>query len=102
MERSKLSIVASAMALFGAEQNRQDLGWSVFDQMQRVANKAKTKGERISQPSAPSYEMQRKTNKENGLHSMRCQFRIKGNEIMANGKHRFYMKNGEIVDRLGQ
>lgn len=100
MERSKLSIVASK--LFGAKQKRQDLGWSVFDQMQRVADKAKPKGMRISQPSAPSYAMMRKRNKENGLHSMRCQFRIKGNELMANGKHRLYMKNGEVVDRLGQ
>lgn len=102
MGLSKLSIVASAMALFGATQKRQDLSLSVFDQMQKVADKAKPKGERISQPSAPSYSMQRKHDKENGLHSMRCQFRIKGNELMANGKHRLYMKNGEIVDRLEQ
>lgn len=100
MERNKLSIVASK--LFGTKQKRQDLGWTVFDQMQRVANMARPKGERISQPSAPSYAMQRKANKENGLHSLRCQFRIKGNEIMADGKHRFYMKHGQIIDRTEQ
>lgn len=96
----KLSIVASAMvAMFG---RNEDKSYSVFEHLQHIADKAKPKGQRSSTPSAHSYAMMRKQNELNSKHSLRCQFRIKGNEIMANGKHRLYIKNGEIVDRLEQ
>lgn len=98
-ERTKLSIVASALQMFRLKQ--QHSGWNVFEQMQRVANKAKPRGKRISQPSSPSYAMMRKQNKEADAHAMRCQFRVKGNTIMADGRHRFYLKNGVFVDRVG-
>lgn len=96
----KLSIVASAMvAMFG---KNEDKSYSVFEHLQHIADKAKPKGQRSSTPSAHSYAMLRKQKKLNDEHSLRCQFRIKGNTIMADGKHRFYIKHGQVVDRVEQ
>lgn len=98
---TKLSMATCVMALkniigYG---RKVDSDITVMDTFKWISKNAKPKGRRISTASHPNYEMQRKQKEVNDKHSMRCQFRIKGNTITADGKHQFYMKNGVVTNR---
>jgi len=95
---TKLSIVASAMAMLGMNKDINK-GFNVFQALQIIADSAKPKGMRSSIKSHPSAQTVKRKQRDDGAHSMRCQFRIKGNTIMADGRHKLYMKNGVVTSR---